>query len=106
QLFRLVVDGADDARRHADDQRVVGKALLFGDQRAGADDAVVSDPRAIEHDCAHADERVIADRAAVQDDVVTDDAVAAVFYRMPRIRVPTLFPYTTLFRLELDPPLD
>ena len=42
-LDRLVVERADGARRRADDQRIVGEALAFGDQRAGADQGVLAD---------------------------------------------------------------
>ena len=35
----FLVERADHARRRADDQRIVGKLLAFGDQRAGADQA-------------------------------------------------------------------
>ena len=60
----LVVERADRARRRADDQRVVGKALAFGDQRAGADQRILADLRAVEQDRAHADQAVVADRCS------------------------------------------
>src|SRR5262245_14635792 len=75
--MRRLVERAGGARRCADDQRVVGKLLAFGDERAGADQAVLPDPGTVEQDRPHADQAVIADRAPVQHDVVADDAIGA-----------------------------
>src|SRR6185312_378386 len=65
----------DRARRRADNQRIVGKALAFGDDAAGTDKRIVSDLDAIEQDRAHADQRIVAYRAAVKNDVVANDTV-------------------------------
>src|SRR5262249_30886700 len=70
----LVVDLTHGTGRRADDQRVVGKLLALGYDRAGADQAVAADLHAVEHDRAHADEAVIGDRTAVQDHRVADGA--------------------------------
>jgi len=70
-----IVERAHGARRRSDDERLIGKFLALGNQRAGADKAVIADARPVEHDRPHPDQAVGADRAAVQDDVVADDAV-------------------------------
>src|SRR5436190_13385137 len=74
-LNRRVIERAHGTRGRADDQRPFGKALAFGDQRAGTNQAIIADPRAIEQDRAHADQTVGADRAAVEDDVMADHAI-------------------------------
>src|SRR5215470_17367778 len=63
--------------RRPNDQRMIGKFLALGHQRAGTDNAVLTDPRAVEHDRAHADQAVRSDRTAVQHGVVPDDTFRA-----------------------------
>src|SRR6478672_1339418 len=50
----LVVDAADGARGRTNNKRIVGEALAFGDERAGADQRILSDLHAVEQDRAHA----------------------------------------------------
>src|ERR1700681_11855 len=66
-LDRLIVNRADQPRRHADDERALGKFLAFGHQRVGADQRVLANPGAVLDGRAHADQAVLADGAAVQD---------------------------------------
>src|SRR4051812_39118075 len=47
---RLLVERLDRARGRPDDQRVVGKLLALGNERAGADQRVLADLGAVEHD--------------------------------------------------------
>src|SRR5436305_3421087 len=47
RLRSLVVERLDRARGRADDQRIVGKFLALGDERAGADQRMPADLRAI-----------------------------------------------------------
>src|SRR5262245_18966248 len=77
RLPRRLIDLAHGARGHAEDQRIVGKLLAFGHHRAGPEQAISSDPGAVEYDRAHADEAVCSDLAAVQDHVVADHAILA-----------------------------
>src|SRR5690606_9993560 len=53
-------------------QAAVGDFLALGDQRVGADDAVLTDLRAVEHHGVDADQAVFADAAAMQHDLVAD----------------------------------
>src|SRR3954452_17832910 len=39
----LFIERADSARRRTDDQRIVGKGLTLGNQRAGADQRILAD---------------------------------------------------------------
>src|SRR5579885_1037929 len=72
-----LIEGTDHPCRGANDQRIVRKAFALGDQRASSDQAVMSNPRTIEHNGAHAYQRIVADRAPVQHDVVADESVGA-----------------------------
>src|ERR1700737_4228152 len=68
------IERADNTRRRADDQRVLGKLLAYGNHRTGADDATAADPGAVHDDRAHADQRAALDGASMQNDVVPDGA--------------------------------
>src|SRR5690348_9204563 len=46
--MRLFIERARRARGRADDQGILGKLLAFGHQRAGADERIAADARAIE----------------------------------------------------------
>src|SRR5450631_3127490 len=76
-LDKFLIERANRARRRADDQRIVRETLAFGYHAAGADQRILPDLDAVEHDCAHPDQAVIANAAAMHDDVVTDHAIAA-----------------------------
>src|SRR5208282_6717451 len=68
------VERADGTRRRPHDQRFFRKRLALSHQRAGADEAIGADARAVEHDRAHANQRMSTDRATVQDDIMADHA--------------------------------
>jgi hypothetical protein len=88
QAFDLFVgERADRPRRAADDQRVVRELLALGHQRAGADDAVAADARAVHDDGLDADQRVVAHRAAVQHHLVADCDVGAQRQRRAHVGV-------------------
>src|ERR1700687_4829746 len=70
-----LIKGEDGAGRRADDERFVREALAFGDECAGADQAIFADTRPVEQDRAHADQAVGANGAAMQDDIVADHAI-------------------------------
>src|SRR5262249_23573873 len=99
----LLVEAAHHARGRAHDQRVVGKFLALGDERAGADQAVAADAGAVEHDRTHADQAVGRNGAAVQHDVVADDAVIADRQREAGIGVQRRIVLDLRALAELDP---
>jgi len=66
---------------------VIGKFLAFRDQGAGADQASLADPRAVEHHGLDPDQRTVAHRAAVQHGLVADRHVLADLERVARIGV-------------------
>ena len=55
----------------------LGTVRLPGTERAGADQALVLEHRAVEHDGARTDERAVADRAPLEVHEVADDALVA-----------------------------
>src|SRR5262249_52943570 len=77
RLRGFFIEGAEHARRRSYDQRIVRKFLALGHHGAGAAEAILSDPRAVEHHRAHTDQAVRRDGAAVQDHVMADDAILA-----------------------------
>jgi len=62
--------------------------LAFGDERAGADDALGLDYRAVEDSRAHADQAIVGDRAAVKDRLVADRHPSADGQGKVRVAVP------------------
>ena len=72
-----VVQRANGAGRGADDQAPGREHLTLGHERARADDAVVANLCAVEHDRPHADQHAVADRTAMQDRVMADRAIHA-----------------------------
>src|SRR5450830_1336104 len=62
--------------RAADDHRTVRKLLALGDQRASPHQAVLANARPIEHHRTDADQRLVADGAAVQHDLMAHRHVA------------------------------
>src|SRR5436305_5615351 len=81
RLRGLFVERADRTGRRSQDQRIVRKLPALTHHGASPDQAIFSDPRAVEYDRAHADQAVRRDGATVQDHVVADDAVVADFER-------------------------
>ena len=63
---------AHDLAGRAHDHRAIGNDLVLGNERVGADQAVLPDLRAVENDRADADQRAVADLAAVQHDEMAD----------------------------------
>ena len=66
---------ADDLAGRAEHDGAGRDLLALGDQRAGADQALLADPGAVEDDGADADQRSAADGAAVQHHHVADGAL-------------------------------
>ena len=87
RLRGFFIEGTNRAGRHSEDQGVVGEFLALGHHGPGSDEAIPSDPRAVEHDRAHADEAVGRDAATVQDHIMADDAVLADLEGKARIGV-------------------
>nr|GFC58613.1 hypothetical protein [Tanacetum cinerariifolium] len=78
---------ANDLARRPHHQRAIRNHLAFANQRIGADDAVFADLRAVEDHRVDADERVVVDGAAMQHDVVADGHVLADGQRRPHVGV-------------------
>src|SRR6516165_10861554 len=98
-----IIEAAHGAGRGADDQRSFGKAFSFGNQRTGADQAIVPDPRAIEQNCAHADQAVGPNHAAMQDNIMTDHAIRPDRHREAGIGVQSGIVLNLRALAELDP---
>lgn len=83
----FVGQGSNDFCRAAEDERVIGKHLAFGDKCASADQAVAPDHGAIEDDGLNTDETAITNRAAVQHGLVPDRHIVSHCERAARISV-------------------
>jgi hypothetical protein len=98
ELGDLVVGQlADDAAGRAAHQRAVGDHLAFGNQRVGADQAVLADHRPVEHHGIDADQRAFTHRAAVQHGLVADGDVTADVEGTPSSVCSTAASWTLVF---------
>src|SRR5262249_5417191 len=77
RLRGLLVERANRTGRRSQDQRIVRKCFALRNHGTSPDEAILSDPRAVEYDCTHTDQAVRRDDATVQDHVMADDAIVA-----------------------------
>ncbi len=71
-LNLVIAKGTDDFCRVAKDKRVARNLLALCEQRAGAEDDVVTNLRITEDNGAHSDQAVAADMRTVQNGIVPD----------------------------------
>src|SRR5438034_4859090 len=81
RLGGFFIKRANRTGRRSQDERIVRKLPALSHHGASPDQAILSDPRAVEYDRAHADQAVRCDGATVQDHVMADDAIIADFER-------------------------
>ena len=99
----IIVDIPYPPRGGADNHRIVRKLFPFSDERTGADQAIFSDARAVEHDRTHAHQRIVADRASVQHNVMPNDASSTDRQWKARIGVQRRIVLDLRALAELDP---